>query len=321
MVNQPFPQPLLQPSRIKPKGFFTPGFDVNVIDIFKTYRISGTVEVPALRGIVMNVKGGSIVAIMGPSGSGKTTLLNLIGGLDKPTSGSIFVGNVDVSKLSEDVLEKYRLSIVGYVFQSLNLIPVLTALENVALPLIAFGVSRQVRVERARWLLEIVGLSDRANHKPYELSGGQQQRVAIAVALANDPPVVLADEPTAELDSDNARNVIRLLVDLARKYGKTVIVATHDVKIAAETDVTYRLEDGRVTGVYKSVELSEARIGGKSSLIDTVKARVRELEEEIRKLVEAYSRGLIKLEDFNREYTRLRNMYDALKELERSVGV
>lgn len=320
MLEASFPQSLFQPSRVDARGFRTRGFDVNVVDVFKTYRVGRSIEVPALRGVVMNVKQGSIVSLMGPSGSGKTTLLNLIGGIDKPTSGSIFVGNVDVSKLDESVLEKYRLCIVGYVFQSLNLIPVLSALENVALPLIAFNVPRQVRVERARWLLELVGLSDRAHHKPHELSGGQQQRVAIAVALANDPPLILADEPTAELDSVNAKNIVSLLVDLSRKFGKTVIVATHDPKIAVETDVIYRLEDGRITGAYKPVEFTEIKATLKSSLVDTVKSRLIEVEEEIRRLVEAFSRGLIKLEDFNREYTKLRNIYEALKELERSSG-
>ncbi|MEM4785452.1 MAG: ABC transporter ATP-binding protein, partial [Desulfurococcaceae archaeon] len=223
---------LINPSRIKPSGFYTKGVSIIADELVKIYRIGKNISVPALRGISFKIGSGEAVSIMGPSGSGKTTLLNIIGGIDKPTSGSIIVENIKVSELDETMLEKYRLCCVGYVFQAFNLIPVLSSIENVELPMIALNVPRDIRIKRANWLLEQVGLIDRIHHKPYELSGGQQQRVAIAIALANDPPLILADEPTAELDTENALNIINLLTRLSTDYGKTVIVSTHDPRMA-----------------------------------------------------------------------------------------
>ena len=310
----------LDPSRVKPKGFTTSGVDIIVSDLIKIYRIGKGVTVQALRGVNMKVSSGEAVSIMGPSGSGKTTLLNLIGGVDKPTGGTIRVDGINVHELGEDQLEKYRLGLVGYVFQAFNLIPVLTALENVELPMIAFNVPRNVRIARAKWLLEIVGLSDRVTHKPYELSGGQQQRVAIAVALANDPPLVLADEPTAELDTENALNIINLLTRLSDEYGKTVIVSTHDPRMAVKTHRILRLEDGRIIGEYKPSELLESAPTAKQDIAEVIKTRLASIEREIEELVEKLRRGEISLEEFDARYLKLRSYAEALRDLLHSSG-
>ncbi|MCW3977225.1 MAG: ABC transporter ATP-binding protein, partial [Candidatus Bathyarchaeota archaeon] len=183
---------------------------VLVKDLIRVYRL-GNVEVQALRGLSMEVKEGEMVSVIGPSGSGKTTLLNIIGGLDQATAGYVQVGDIVVTTLKPSHLIDFRRKSVGHVFQTLNLIPTLTAIENVELSMIAMGASRGSRHERVKHLLEIVGLTERANHKPDELSGGEQQRVAIAAALANDAPVLLADEPTGELDTVNAKVVVDFL--------------------------------------------------------------------------------------------------------------
>jgi putative ABC transport system ATP-binding protein len=313
----------IDPGRVKPHGFTSSGVDVVVKDLIKIYRIGRGIEVQALRGVSFQVFAGEAVTVMGPSGSGKTTLLNMIGGVDRPTGGSVFVAGIPVHELDEDSLEKYRLGVVGYMFQAFNLIPVLSAIENVALPMIAFGVPRNIRVERAKWLLEIVGLSDRMYHKPAELSGGQQQRVAIAVALANDPPLLLADEPTAELDTENALKIIGLLRDLSIKYGKTVIVSTHDPRIAVRTNRIFRLEDGRITGIYKPSELGvlpTTTASIETSLSEILKNKLASIEKSIEELISRLSRGEISIEEFDREYIRLRNQAEALKELLGSLG-
>ncbi|MGC9346176.1 MAG: ABC transporter ATP-binding protein, partial [Candidatus Bathyarchaeales archaeon] len=219
------------------------GLDVKVKDLIKVYR-TGKIEVQALRGLNMDVKAGELISIIGPSGSGKTTLLNIIGGLDQATGGIVHVGNVEVTALSTTQLVEYRRKTVGHIFQTLNLIPTLTAAENIELPMIAFGVPRKRRKERVTELLEIVGLMDRAPHKPDELSGGEQQRVAMATALANDAPVILADEPTGELDTVNAKMVVDYLVKVNKELGKTIIMVTHDPSVARAADRILRIEDG-----------------------------------------------------------------------------
>ena len=219
------------------------GLDVKVKDLIKAYRI-GKIEVQALRGLNMEVKAGEIVAIIGPSGSGKTTLLNIVGGLDVATAGTVQVGDTSVTAMSTTQLVDYRRETVGHVFQTLNLIPTLTAAENIELSMIAAGVSRGRRSERVKELLGIVSLTDRAQHKPEELSGGEQQRVAIGAALANDAPVLLADEPTGELDTVNAKVVVDYLVKVNRELGKTIIMVTHDPSVARATDRILRIEDG-----------------------------------------------------------------------------
>lgn len=310
----------VNPSRVREKGFNTKGLPVNVKELVKIYSTGKGIEVQALRGVNLYVGEGEAVTIMGPSGSGKTTLLNIIGGVDRPTGGEVIVGDIKVHELSDDLLEKYRLSIVGYVFQAFNLIPVLTAIENVALPMIAFNVPRNTRVARAKWLLEIVGLSDRLYHKPYELSGGQQQRVAIAVALANDPPLILADEPTAELDTENAMNIINLLTKLSIEHGKTVIVSTHDPRMAVRTKKIFRLEDGRIKGEYKPMEITGGVVGREAELSEVLKTKLASVEKEFEELIEKFKKHEISLEEFDRQYTRLKNYIEVLRDLLRSMG-
>ncbi|MEM3715787.1 MAG: ABC transporter ATP-binding protein [Candidatus Bathyarchaeia archaeon] len=218
---------------------------VRTINLSKVYR-RGKVNVTALNNVNLQVLSGEIIGIMGPSGSGKTTLLNLIGGLDKPTGGKIFVDGVDITALGEKDLADYRLKKVGFVFQFYNLIPTLTALENVEVPMALAGVPKNERCERALNLLKMVGLEARADHKPDELSGGEQQRVAIARALANNPSIVLADEPTGDLDSKSALTLMSLIKDLNKKSGQTFIIVTHDPIIAERCTKIYTIRDGRI---------------------------------------------------------------------------
>jgi len=200
--------------------------------------------VHALRGVSLTIGSGEVVAIVGPSGSGKTTLLGLLGGLDSPTSGRIILNGIDITHLSEGRMAGIRNRQIGFVFQSFNLIPTLTALENVALP-IQFG-RGQNAMRRATDLLRAIGLEDRLGHKPTQLSGGEQQRVAIARALANDPAIILADEPTGNLDTANGARIMHQLLDLRTTLGKTVILVTHDPAIANQADRTVQLRDGLV---------------------------------------------------------------------------
>jgi len=227
--------------------FSSGGAEIQVSGLKKVYKL-GEIEALVLKGVDINIRSGEAVAIMGPSGCGKTTLFNLLGGVDVPSGGEIRLkeakGSTVINSLSERELELYRLRKTGYIFQLFNLIPILTAQENVALPLMIAGVAPALRKERANALLALVGLKDKAGKKPDEMSGGEQQRVAIAVALANDPPLLLADEPTGNLDSKNTLLVTDLLVSLAERYGKTVLIATHDAKVAAKLHKVYRMEDG-----------------------------------------------------------------------------
>jgi putative ABC transport system ATP-binding protein len=206
----------------------------------------GKTVVHAVRGVHLEIFAGEIVGIVGPSGSGKSTLLGLIGGLDKPTSGVIEIDGVDISKLSEDRLTEIRNEKIGFVFQFFNLIPTLTALENVALP-IQFARKPKFNSEkRAKELLSLLGMKDRLHHRPSELSGGQQQRVAIARALANNPPLLLADEPTGNLDSESGEMVLQALERIRQETGTTVVIVTHDVSIARRTGRILRLIDGQL---------------------------------------------------------------------------
>lgn len=212
-------------------------------------------DIHALRGVNFSVKKGEMVAIMGSSGSGKTTLLNLIGTLDKPTQGKIFIDDKDVTKMKGRQITRLRRNKIGFIFQSYNLIPVLSAYENVELPLIVAGVSRRERRRRAFELLDMVKLLDRARHQPDELSGGEQQRVAIARALANHPSIILADEPTGDLDTHTGEEVMKVLRTASRKEGTTVIVVTHDPNISRLTDRVFFMKDGRIIGERKGNRL------------------------------------------------------------------
>jgi putative ABC transport system ATP-binding protein len=218
---------------------------VESIDVKKTYML-GKVPVEALRGVNLKVEAGDFLAILGPSGSGKSTMLNLIGALDKPTSGTLLIDGVDISKLNDNQLAQLRLKI-GFVFQFFNLIPRLTARDNVELPMSIANMTKAQRKVRAIELLETVGLKDRINHKPAELSGGQQQRVAIARALANSPKFLLLDEPTGNVDSKTASEVLNLIKKLNVEDKVSIIMVTHDQHLAREAKRTVQMFDGEIT--------------------------------------------------------------------------
>ena len=216
---------------------------IRIRGLSKGYRRGGQV-IPVLLDLDMDVAAGEFVALMGPSGSGKSTLLNLIAGIDKPSAGTIEIGGVDIAELGEGELADWRAANVGFVFQFYNLLPVLSAQDNVALPLLLTSLSSRERAERARVVLGLVGLSDRADHLPNELSGGQQQRVAIARALVSDPLLIVADEPTGDLDRVTGEEVLDLLGRLVSEMGKTIVMVTHDPKAAAHARRMIHLEKG-----------------------------------------------------------------------------
>jgi putative ABC transport system ATP-binding protein len=218
---------------------------IELKDVWKIYKM-GEVEVPALRGLNLQVRKGEFLSIMGPSGSGKSTAMNMIGVLDMPSKGHIYLDGTDISTLTESDLAQIRGRKIGFIFQQFNLIPTLSALENVALPMIFQNISRSERLNSARKLLELVELSERMHHKPTELSGGQQQRVAIARSLSNNPEVILADEPTGNLDSETGGTVMDFLKKLHRKEGKTIIMVTHDRNVAKHADRMEYLKDGMI---------------------------------------------------------------------------
>ncbi|MBS3100711.1 ABC transporter ATP-binding protein [Candidatus Woesearchaeota archaeon] len=218
---------------------------IKLQDVWKTYKM-GNIEVNALQGLELDVKEGEFLAIMGPSGSGKSTAVNMIGCLDVPTKGKITLEQHDISKLSESELAQIRGRKIGFIFQQFNLIPTLTALENVMLPMIFQGVDEEKRKERAAMLLGLVELGDRTNHKPTELSGGQQQRVAIARALANNPDVIIADEPTGNLDSKTGAIVLDFLQKLHKKERKTIVMVTHDASLVKVAERVEFLKDGKI---------------------------------------------------------------------------
>jgi putative ABC transport system ATP-binding protein len=223
--------------------------------------------VPALSGIDLTVGRSEIVGIVGPSGSGKTTLLNVIGGLDRPSHGKVLVDNVDLSTFDDDQLADYRLRKIGFIFQFYNLIPTLTALENVELPMNLAGAPKKDREDRALELLRTVGLESRVDHMPIEMSGGEQQRVAVARALANDPSVILGDEPTGDLDSKSAEALMDLIVSLRKDRKMTFILVTHDPLVVIECDRVYSVRDGKILRVQTKAE-NRKIIGDERSMLN-----------------------------------------------------
>jgi len=213
--------------------------------VSKSYH-KGNIVVTPLEALDLDVAKGEFLALMGPSGSGKTTLLNLLSGIDSPTSGSLVIAGIELSKLSRRALTKWRANHVGYIFQLYHLVPVLTAFENVELPLLLSPISKKERHARVETALSLVGLSDRMHHTPAELSGGQEQRVAIARAVVADPPLLVAAEPTGDLAREPAVRILDLIRQLARDYGKTIVMVTHDAKAAAAADRTLHLEKGQL---------------------------------------------------------------------------
>jgi putative ABC transport system ATP-binding protein len=218
---------------------------IEVVELFKSYR-RDSLEIPVLRNISLRIAEGDFLAFMGPSGSGKTTLLNLIAGIDKPTSGKILIGDTDITELSETELAVWRSHNIGFIFQFYNLIPVLTALENVELPLILTPLSRKERRSHAETALEVVGLGERMHHFPRQLSGGQEQRVAIARAIATDPAILVADEPTGDLDKVSAEEVLELMHRLNRELNKTILMVTHDPRAAERARSVRNLDKGEL---------------------------------------------------------------------------
>ena len=233
---------------------------VRVSGVTKDFDL-GKIVVKVLKGIDLEIEEGKYLSIMGPSGSGKSTLFNMIGGLDKPTGGKVFIDEVDIAQLDAYELAWLRCRKIGYIFQTFNLIPVMTALENVTLPMTFAGMANDAAVEHGMELLEQVGLQGRHTHKPSELSGGQQQRVAVARALANSPAIILADEPTGNLDLKTGEDIINLLKELSSNSDVTVISATHDYKMLNVSDQVVWIRDGRVDKIQERSEL-EIKTGG-----------------------------------------------------------
>ena len=294
------------------------GAEIIVKDLIKVYRL-GKVEVQALRGLSMSVKEGEVVSIIGPSGSGKTTLLNIMGGLDTATAGSVVVGRAEVTALSTSQLIDYRRKTVGHIFQTLNLIPTLTAAENIELPMIAIGVGRSNRRERVEALLEVVGLTPRANHKPEELSGGEQQRVTLAAALANDAPVILADEPTGELDTTNAKIVVDYLVKISRELGKTVVMVTHDPNVARQGDRILRIEDGNIKAALTPAQILEPTAA--VSYVDQLKSRLADMDAQLEELDRDFRNGKISGDEYAEQRQRLKQTKAGLLDELHRMGV
>ncbi len=299
------------------------GLNVKVRDLVKIHH-TGKIEVQALRGLDLDISAGELVSIIGPSGSGKTTLLNIIGGLDKATAGTVQVGEQTVTTFSVRQLVDYRRRTVGHIFQNLNLIPTLTAEENIEFSMVASGVKRGKRKERVKELLETVGLKDRASHKPEELSGGEQQRIAIAAAIANDAPVLLADEPTGELDTANARVIVEYLVKINQELGKTIIMVTHDPTVARASNRILRIEDGVIKTALAPSEVIGSRDSERAhavSYVDQLKARIMEINGQLLDLDREFKGDKCDGDNYVERRQTLKNIRDSLKEELSRMGV
>jgi putative ABC transport system ATP-binding protein len=294
------------------------GINIRIRDLVKVHK-TGKIEVQALRGLNLDITSGELVSIIGPSGSGKSTLLNIIGGLDQATAGSIQVGENTITQYSVNQLVDYRRKIVGHVFQNLNLIPTLTAKENIEFSMVAAGVPRGKRKQRVNELLETVGLQERASHKPEELSGGEQQRIAIAAALANDAPILLADEPTGELDTANARLIVEYLVKINKGLGKTILMVTHDPSVARASSRILRIEDGLIkTSLAPSDVVVKEQAG---SYVDHLRERISEINAQLMQLDSDFRTERISGDEYVQKRQSLKNIRDSLKEECSRMGV
>lgn len=286
-------------------------------ELIKVFRL-GTVEVQALRGLSIRVSEGEMIAIVGASGSGKTTLLNILGGITKATAGSTLVAGYDVTNATPAQLVMLRRTIVGHIFQELNLISTLTAYENVELPMLANKADRSTRKKRVEELLGIVGLADRMHHKPDQMSGGERQRVAIAAAIANDPKVLLADEPTGDLDTETGGVIVEYLHKVNKEFGKTIILVTHDPSIARQCDRIFRIRDGQILSVQSPTADQEM---GAASRVDVVRERLQEIKEELAKLDEEAKTGQIDLEVFAAQRVKLQERKKLFEEEMHRLGL
>jgi len=294
------------------------GLGIFVKDLVKVYRLE-TVEVQALRGLSMEVKEGELVSIIGPSGSGKTTLLNVAGGLSRVTAGSVKVGDIEVTALNEEQLIEYRRTTVGHIFQTLNLIPTLTAAENIELPMMAMKIPRNQRVKRVNHLLEVVGLMERANHKPGELSGGEQQRIAMAAALANDPPVILADEPTGELDTVNAKVVVDYLLKINKEMDKTIVMVTHDPVVARAGNRILKIEDGVIKAALTPTQVSVEEKA--VTFIDQIRMRIDSIKVQLNRLEDDLKAGKISGDEYFDQKQKLIQTINVYQEELNRLGV
>ena len=285
-------------------------------DLVRIYS-QGSLEVQALRGLDLSMEEGEMVALIGPSGSGKTTLLNIIGGLDRASAGSVKVFGKELTRLSPGELVEYRRNKVGHVFQTMNLIPTLTAAENIELPMVALGIPRERRNSRVKELVDVVGLGERMGHKPGELSGGEQQRVALAAALANDPPLVLADEPTGELDTANAKVVVDYLSRVNREMGKTILMVTHDPAVSRVADRILRIQDGVIIRDIAPARDEEAP----ESYADMLKKRMAEIGAQLGALEAEFRDGRMTGEVYVDRQTALKRTRSVLEEELHRLGV
>jgi len=290
---------------------------VVVKDLNKIFKI-GSTEIRAIRGLNLTVEEGEMIALVGPSGSGKTTLLNIIGGLDKASAGSVNVLGMEITSYEPEDLVEYRRKTVGHIFQTLNLIPTLTAAENVELPMVALGASKDDKANRVKELIEVVGLGDRMNHKPVELSGGEQQRVAIAAALANDPTMILADEPTGELDTATAKIIVDYLREVNEELGKTIIMVTHDPTAARAADRILNIRDGVI---YTDVEPTETHEEGATSYADMLRLRLSEIDSQISALETEFRQNRLTSEEFLNEQNRFNQTRSVLNEELQRLGM